>query len=260
VWLGRISYGVYLWHWPLFALINAERTGLSGPGLLWTRLAATVAVSTVSYVFLEQPIRTGRWPLSRSAPARPRNATVFFGTTAAVGATGVFIVVAGILPPVVTVTRSWPCRRRPAVDANGAQRPTPMQRAGRKPGAEPRITFFGDSVSWSLGFYMPEFKGIKLTTQALPGCGIARLPDIIYIGDPHTNYPECPTWEVNWQYGVDVDDPDVAVVLLDRWELMDRKLGDKYRAVGDPLFDAYLTVELEYALSIVGSHGPTSCS
>jgi hypothetical protein len=178
-----------------------------------------------------------------------------FGTTAAVGATAVFIVVAGMLPPVVTVTPIVALPTAPTVDANGAQRPTPMQRAGRKPGAEPRITFFGDSVSWSLGFYMPEFKGIKLTTQALPGCGIARLPDIIYIGDPHTNYPECPTWEVNWQYGVDVDDPDVAVVLLDRWELMDRKLGDKYRAVGDPLFDAYLTVELEYALSIVGSHG-----
>jgi len=255
VWLGRISYGVYLWHWPLFALINAERTGLSGAGLLWTRIAATVAVSTVSYVFLEQPVRTGRWPLSRSAPARPRNATIVFGTTAAVGATAVFIVVAGILPPVVTVTPIVALPTAPAVDAAGSQRPTPMQRAGRKPGAEPRITFFGDSVSWSLGFYMPEFKGIKLTTQALPGCGIARLPDIIYIGDPHTNYPECPTWEVNWQYGVDVDDPDIAVVLLDRWELMDRKLGDKFRAVGDPLFDAYLTVELEYALSIVGSRG-----
>ena len=255
VWLGRISYGVYLWHWPLFALINAERTGLTGAGLLWTRIAATVAVSTVSYVFLEQPVRTGRWPLSRSAPAHPRNATVVLGTTAAVGATAVFIVVAGVLPPVVTVTPVVALPTAPAVDAADAQRPTPMQRAGRKPGAEPRITFFGDSVSWSLGFYMPEFKGVTLTTQALPGCGIARLPDIIYIGDPHTNYPECPTWEVNWQYGVDVDDPDIAVVLLDRWELMDRKLGDKYRAVGDPLFDAYLTVELEYALSIVGSRG-----
>jgi hypothetical protein len=33
------------------------------------------------------------------ARARPRNATVVFGTTAAVGATAVFIVVAGILPP-----------------------------------------------------------------------------------------------------------------------------------------------------------------
>ena len=82
---------------------------------------------------------------------------------------------------------------------------------------------------------MQAFPGLKITTQSLPGCGIARLPDIIYVGEPHTNYPDCNTWEVNWKYGVDVDDPDVAVVLLDRWELMDRKLGDEYMHVGEPL-------------------------
>ena len=68
VWLGRISYGVYLWHWPLFALINAGRTGLTGAALLAVRLAATVAVSAVSYVLVEQPIRTGRWPWPRTRP------------------------------------------------------------------------------------------------------------------------------------------------------------------------------------------------
>ena len=58
--LGRISYGVYLWHWPLFLALSAERTGSTGFGLLALRVAATVTVATVSYTLIEQPIRTGR--------------------------------------------------------------------------------------------------------------------------------------------------------------------------------------------------------
>jgi hypothetical protein len=208
----------------------------------------------VSYVVVEQPIRTGRWP-SRfpTLPVRLTPVRAGVSATAAVTATAAFIVVGTMLPPVVTVTPIVAVPTAP----NGldSKRMTPMTREGRSPGDQPRIAFFGDSVAWSLGYYIQQFPGLSITTQALPGCGIARLPEIIYIGDPHTNYPECPTWELNWEAGVRVDDPDVAVILLDRWELMDRKLGDKYRAVGDPLYDAYLTVELELALSIVGANG-----
>ncbi len=255
VWLGRISYGVYLWHWPLFALINAGRTGLTGAALLAVRLAVTVAVSAVSYVLVEQPIRTGRWPWPRTRPRiEISSAGAGLGATAAVGATAVFILVATIVPTRIAVV---PIVAIPSLDPSAVTsgRPTPVQRENRRPGAEPRISIFGDSVSWTLGTYMQEFPGLKITTHSLPGCGIARLPDIIYIGEPHTNYPDCKTWEVNWKYGVDVDDPDVAVVLLDRWELMDRKLGEEYMHVGEPLMDAYLTVELEFALSIVGANG-----
>ena len=255
VWLGRISYGVYLWHWPLFALINAGRTGLTGTALLAVRLSATVAVSAVSYVLVEQPIRTGRWPWPRT---RPRiaisTAGAGLGATAAVGATAAFILVATIVPTRIAVV---PVVAIPTLDPSAVTVRPPDTDAAREPQARRGAPdhFFGDSVSWTLGTYMPEFPGLKITTHSLPGCGIARLPDIIYIGEPHTNYPDCPTWEVNWKYGVDAEDPDVAVILLDRWELMDRRLGEEYMHVGQPLMDAYLTVELEFALSIVGANG-----
>ncbi len=59
VWLGAISYGVYLWHWPIFLALNGERTGWSGWRLFALRCAATVAVAAASWWLLEQPIR--RW-------------------------------------------------------------------------------------------------------------------------------------------------------------------------------------------------------
>jgi hypothetical protein len=127
----------------------------------------------------------------------------------------------------------------------------PVERPGRRPGDKPRISIFGDSVAWSLGTYLPEQTKLDIETRGVQGCGIARLPDIRYIGFAHTNYPGCDTWDRRWRRNVRKDDPDVAVILLDRWELMDRKLGGEYRHVGQPDYDAYLRKELDLAIGIV---------
>jgi hypothetical protein len=106
-----------------------------------------------------------------------------------------------------------------------------------------------------LGTYFPPDPGLAVTVRSVEGCGIARLPDIIQLGEGHTNYPACPTWDVRWRRGIEVEDPDVAVILLDRWELMDRKLNGMYQHVGQPTYDNYLLSELDLALSIVGARG-----
>jgi hypothetical protein len=52
---------------------------------------------------------------------------------------------------------------------------------------------------------------------------------------------------------VETDDPGVSVILLDRWELMDRRLNGRYQHVGEPEYDAYLSRELDLAISIVAA-------
>jgi peptidoglycan/LPS O-acetylase OafA/YrhL len=59
-WIGLISYGIYLWHWPLILWLTPVTTGLTGAPLAALRLGATLAIATASFYVLEQPIRRGR--------------------------------------------------------------------------------------------------------------------------------------------------------------------------------------------------------
>jgi peptidoglycan/LPS O-acetylase OafA/YrhL len=59
--LGRISYGGYLLHWPIFLWLNEARTGIDNQWLLFAlRLAVTGVAATLSYFLVEAPIRF-RW-------------------------------------------------------------------------------------------------------------------------------------------------------------------------------------------------------
>ncbi len=65
VWIGRRSYGIYLWHWPIFVITRpGVDVSLGGWQLLGLRLGATLAAAELSYRFVELPVRNGslkRW-------------------------------------------------------------------------------------------------------------------------------------------------------------------------------------------------------
>jgi peptidoglycan/LPS O-acetylase OafA/YrhL len=59
-WLGKVSYGLYLWHWPIYWVMNPFRMGFGGYWLTFLRLVVSTIVATASYRHLEAPIRRGR--------------------------------------------------------------------------------------------------------------------------------------------------------------------------------------------------------
>ena len=73
VGLGLISYGVYLWHWPILEFVTADRVGISGWQLIVVQLGLTLAISIASFVLIERPVRSG-WPKPQLSwiAARPR--------------------------------------------------------------------------------------------------------------------------------------------------------------------------------------------
>jgi peptidoglycan/LPS O-acetylase OafA/YrhL len=56
--VGRISYSLYLWHYPFFEAFG-RRPELSRPVVLLLETTLSVAAAAVSYLVVEQPV--ARW-------------------------------------------------------------------------------------------------------------------------------------------------------------------------------------------------------
>jgi peptidoglycan/LPS O-acetylase OafA/YrhL len=80
-WIGERSYGLYLWHWPVWVLVTAALPSLSRSWGGWMLSAITLAITVVaavlSYRIVEQPIhRMGyRAVVAGWLGARPRSAS-----------------------------------------------------------------------------------------------------------------------------------------------------------------------------------------
>lgn len=246
VWLGTISYGVYLWHWPIFLALNGERTGWSGPGLFGARCAATVVVAAVSWWAIEQPIR--RWRPQR-VPLLPLAAA----TVASAAAATIMVV------PVGTGLRE--VGLPPGVSAVAAVSPSPPGTAlapppgPRDPNQPFTVSVFGDSIGWTMMHYLPPTPGFKFLDHTVIGCSLVRGTPYRYIGQTLEQRAECDGWPGRWSTQISQDRPDVALLVIGRWETVDRVNEGKWTHIGDPTFDAYLEFELNRALDIVGSTG-----
>jgi len=73
---GRISYGIYLWYWPVVLVMSGQRLHLSAYPLFLARVAVTAAIAAVSYELVEMPIRRGALTHWRSWVAAPVGAAI----------------------------------------------------------------------------------------------------------------------------------------------------------------------------------------
>ena len=247
--LGAISYGVYLWHWPIYLVLTPHRTGVDGAALLLIRVLASIAVATVSYRLIEQPIRTRRVDF-----AHP----VIVGVAAvAVVAVLITAVTAGAPSGDALQGRSGP---RGTIDvATDGQALPPIHVApvvsipppipeARKP----RVALVGDSAGASLDFYRPNIPAIDYKAGTTIGCGV-MAPAVPSKGA--TIKPLCAGWKDKWITALD-GHPDVVLMVLGAWEinphwLRDQELLPKGIDDTDPATTKYVDGHLDQAVQLI---------
>ncbi len=67
--IGKISYPIYLWHWPLLVFARYAVGGEFGPPVRWALIAISVVLSQATYIYVEKPIRLGAPRARRTAYA-----------------------------------------------------------------------------------------------------------------------------------------------------------------------------------------------
>jgi hypothetical protein len=94
--VGRRSYGLYLWHWPIFVVTGARENGVR----LAVAMTITVVVNEFSYAFIETPARKGAignwWGQRSQLTAMRRRLPIALGVVFISALVGTGLKVAGI--------------------------------------------------------------------------------------------------------------------------------------------------------------------
>jgi peptidoglycan/LPS O-acetylase OafA/YrhL len=170
-WLGLISYGLYLWHWPVFLVLQIEHSslGLSDWSLFAAQVALSLLLAIVSFFVLEEPIRLrglaawgrpGRFVMPAAAALTVVLAVVVtaggvtlpeftYASSAGSGADDPSAATLGTLPEVLDVgptTAPAPGGTTPRIGSAGAGVVTDP--IARPAGRHPRLLVVGDSVAY----------------------------------------------------------------------------------------------------------------
>jgi peptidoglycan/LPS O-acetylase OafA/YrhL len=233
--LGLVSYGVYLWHWPVYVVLDQTRTGLSDPALLAARLTVTFAIAAVSYLALEMPIRRGALSARRGRFVIPAVATALVGA--------MVVTTAGATPR-ISVAEAKPELVQSAV-----------RRAASAPRGVRRVMVVGNSVGWFIG------TAIEHSAIAPPVVGFnAAQPSCAFpSGVTQLRYPSgdvMPTQRCDeqWDTGIRRFRPNV-VLWIQSPTTAEAFYNSKWTRLCAPDFDSQYRVDLERAVRQLSATG-----
>ncbi|HET6967163.1 MAG TPA: acyltransferase family protein [Ornithinibacter sp.] len=245
VWVGGLSYSIYLWHWPFIVLgeWTADAVGAALPS--WGKAAlalASIGPAWLSWRFVETPLHHGPW--LRDRPRALLASGLALSLVGVLAALPLFPLRSpfdttppgGRMPPVselgaATITLDQPLT---AVDDPGWVTPDPLTSGEDRPDAdvdrcqvtaavsEPVACTFGDldgpttvalvgdskAMQWLPALQeAAATRGWRIVTWGKSSCAFAASPAT----EAGTAYPECDTWNDAVVRALRADPPDLVV-------------------------------------------------
>lgn len=257
--LGLVSYGLYLWHWPVKVFVTGQRLHLSDDQtgriqLFLIRLALTAVATALSWYLIEQPFRRKNVSGAAEETSTSRTQSSLFLGLGALGATAIVL-------GLVWITAKPP----PPSPTNFASDVAPTMGAENGTLSPVSLLWFGDSVAWTMGGGIVSFPWptgydspfdsaeIVIWNKAIFQCPMMQYPTKSFDIVRPTGGP-CVSWEADWRAAAEQFSADAIVwssALRDTYDIL---LDGKWITFGSPEWIDVYEAQLEKAVSIAAEN------
>ncbi|MGO1165888.1 MAG: acyltransferase family protein [Janibacter sp.] len=205
--IGVVSYGLYLWHWPIVVFLNDQVLPWPPTGRVAVQVGLTAVLAWLSHRFVERPVR--REGFRALVPRLPRVSIVVSWAT---------------VPALIIGALSLPAAARTVAPPVAGSGEVTVPQSVYRPGSEmTSVTFIGNSVPKSLITYFRSSNHPDIRLNDTTNIGCDPLDAAKYVDGATVPEREgCPAWRDGWGEEVANDAPDVVLYFVAHTMVTDR--------------------------------------